>query len=178
MVEKYKEALREAFQDFDFLDYKYSIDIHQRVFDTNEFGRLILKTGDYNWMINIRSSYSDLEDLYSHNIIQPNQKDITLYKIGFNFRSKKDYSKSNISNYRAGITEDINEFKERFDECIAKVNSLLEKHNNIIFTNPFIDFDPKKYIDIYKKHRVEFFKYYTIFLLGNKTVFRNEILKI
>lgn len=57
MVEKYKEALREAFQDFDFLDYKYSIDIHQRVFDTNEFGRLILKTGDYNWMINIRSSY-------------------------------------------------------------------------------------------------------------------------
>jgi hypothetical protein len=175
MIEKYKEALREAFQDFDLLDFTYSIEIESRLFDISEFGRIILKVGDYSWLQDRWGSYSDLDKLYHKNIIKPNQKDITLYKIMFNFKSKIDYSKS--KDYRSDVAKEINNFKETFDECIEKANYLVGalsrfKYQRVIFTNPFIylfnhSSSPRN------RTKTGFSTHFTIFILGNKTLYRD-----
>lgn len=177
MIEKYKEALREAFQDFDFLDYKYSIDIHHRLFDSNEFSRLKLKMGDYDWIKNSWGRYSDLYTLDYNSNIQPNQKDVILYKIEFNFNSKKKYDKSStLKVYKEVLKNDIDVFNERFDECIEKLNHLLQP---IVFKNPFEKLDVKNYLDsknnMDRIQRFRFNEKFTILILGNSVIYRGDI---
>ena len=177
MIEKYKEALREAFQDFDLLDYKYSIDIDCRLFDTNEYGSLKLRIGDYDWIKNSWGRYTDFSGYRGlYNRENSNKKDMVLYKIKFNFFSKNKCNKSSTLNaYKELLKNDIDVFKIHFDEAIEKLSHLLEP---IIFKNHFEKLDVNNYLDsknnMDKIQRVSFHESFTLFILGNRVIYRGD----
>jgi hypothetical protein len=168
-----KELIKECFIHFTLLDFKSDnmISFESRIFDTNEFGRLKLVTGDYDFIKDKSSMYSDFENLYKDNtIIKPNQKGLELLKVNFVFNSTFDYSKKNNKEV---ISKYFSDFIYHLDEAIFMLNDLLiEKGYDIKFTNPLSDLKPENCIHLKDKKKIEFLVKYSTFVFGNKTINR------
>lgn len=103
----FQEILRESFQDFDLLDYKYSLYVRTGIRETNNDGSL--KLADYN-------CYKDYEQFYSYRV---GKKIKVTYKyyIGLELRFTHN-----------GILNKL-EFDDFFEDGLIKLNYLLEKYN-------------------------------------------------
>jgi len=168
-----KDLIKECFIHFTLLDFKSDdmIAFESRLFDTNEFGRLKLGTGDYDFIKDKSSMYSDFENLYKDNtIIKPNQKGLELLKVNFVFNSTFDYSKKNNKEV---ISKYFDDFMNHLNEAICMLNDLLiETGYNIKFTNPLSDLKPENCIHLKDKKNIEFLVKYSTFILGNNTINR------
>lgn len=167
-----KDLIKECFIHFTLLDIKSDdmISFESRLFDVNEFGRLRLGFGDYDFIKDKFSMYSDFENLYKDNlIIKPNQNGVELLKIIFVFNSTLDYSKKNNKEL---ITR-FSDFMYHLDEAINMLNDLLvEKGYDIKFSNPLVGLKPKDCIHLKDKKNIEFLVKYSTFVLGSKTINR------
>lgn len=167
------ELIKECFIHFTLLDVKSDdmISFESRLFDVNEFGRLKLGTGDYDFIKDKSSMYSDFENLYKDNtIIKPNLKGLELLKVNFVFNSAFDYSKKNNKEV---ISKYFSDFMYHLDEAIKMLNDLLiEKGYDIRFSNPLVRLKPEDCIHLKDKKNIEFLVKYSTFVLGNKTINR------
>ena len=168
-----KDLIKECFIHFTLLDIKSDdmISFESRLFDINEFGRLKLGIGDYDFIKDKSSMYSDFENLYKDNsIIKPNQNGVELLKVNFVFNSTLDFSK--MSNKEL-ISKYFSDFMYHLDEAINMLNDLLiEKGYDVKFINPLVDLKPKDCIHLKDKKNIEFLVKYSTFVLGNKVLNR------
>lgn len=117
-----KELLREAFQDFDLLDYTYSINIKLGLLETNRSGTFTKCTK--RWCVN-HIKVDGRENLYLYN------NPMDLYKSGYALaynKTYKDYFLIHFSFKAKGVVN-----KKKFDEFFLdgrlKLNHFLKKYD-------------------------------------------------
>jgi hypothetical protein len=122
MIDKeiFREIVRESFQDFDLLDYNYSVNFTLGALEVNRSGSFTLTTKRHiNNLRNIGRGnvflFNNYIDLYNSIGMKP-FKDCIL--LDFYFKPKKKVNKA--------------QFDDFFEDGMVKLNSLLERHNIVI----------------------------------------------
>jgi hypothetical protein len=112
MIDKevFKELLREAFQDFDLLDYTYSLKFQTGIKETNNDGSL-------KWS----PFYDDYEEFYKKRVGK---------KIKVTY---KNYIELNL-HFTPNVIFNKEEFFDFFEDGMTKLNYLLEKNDLIFMT--------------------------------------------
>jgi hypothetical protein len=178
------------------------ISFESRLFDINEFGKIILTQTipiknekksifsrnlepetvepkiitDFDFVKDKSSMYNDFENLYKDNsIIKTNQKGVELLKVNFVFNSTLSYSKNKKNELISKFfdKEDGKNFMYLLDEAFKMLNDLLiEKGYDIKFSNPLVGLKPEDCIHLKDKKNIEFLVKYSTFVLGSKTINR------